>query len=90
MQLRKMEAGASDKDEVETSNGSLDMSSMILVHRQVREEEPHHSKMCAVLFLDSYGMIKMYPHFPAVQCVWCEDVKGAILLWVDFYESCYA
>ena len=83
MQLRKMEAGASDKDEVEASNGSLDMSSMILVHRQVQEEEPHHSKMCAVLFLDSHGMIKMYPHFPAVHCVCCKDVEGVILAWVD-------
>ena len=88
MQLRKMEAGASDKDEVEASNGSLDTCSMILVHRQVREEEMHHSKMCAVLFLDSYGMIKMYPHFPAVHCVWCKGVKGSILPWVDFNESC--
>ena len=61
-----------------------------LLHRQVREEETHHSKICVVRFLDSYRIIKMYSHFPAVHYVWCKDVKGAILCWVDFDESCQA
>ena len=52
-----------------------------LLHRQVREEETHHSKICVVRFLDSYRIIKMYSHFPAVHYVWCKDVKGAMVLF---------
>ena len=37
-----------------------------LLHRQVREEETHHSNICAVRFLDSYGIIKMYSHLPSL------------------------
>ena len=48
----------------------------------------YHSKICAVRFVDLYGIIKMYSHFPAVHSVWCKDVNGAILPWVDFCESC--
>ena len=36
-----------------------------LLHRQVREEETHHSNICAVRFPDSYRIIKMYSHFPS-------------------------
>ena len=49
-----------------------------------------HSKICVVHFLDSYRIIKMYSHFPAVYYVWCKDVEGAIFGWVDFDESSQA
>ena len=63
-----------------------------LLHRQVQEDTrgKHHRNICAVRFLDSYRIIKMYSHFSAVHYAWCKDVKGATLPWVDFYECCQA
>ena len=45
-QLRKMEAGTSDKDEVEAPNGMVETCSIFmyfLLQRPVREEETHRS-----------------------------------------------
>ena len=90
-QLRKMEAGASDKDKVEAPNEStndiMDMWHVKhvqhhLLRRQVRRET--YSKICLVCFLDSHEIDKICLHFPAVHCVWCKYVKAAVLPWVDF------
>ena len=85
-----MEAGASDKDKVEAPNGTMEMCSISFSIAQTSAKGKHHSNICAVRFLDSYGIIKMYSHFSAVHYVWCKDVKGATLPWVGFYDCCQA
>ena len=32
----------------------------------------------------------IFHHFPSVHDLWCKDVKGATLPWVDLYECCQA
>ena len=77
-QLRKMEAGASDKDKVEAPTGIMEMCSIFYCTDKCEKRKRTIARFVSCRSLDSYRIIKMYSHFPAVYYVWCKDVKGAI------------
>ena len=64
-----------------------------LLHRQVREEESNTARfvLCVSwIRMELSRCIHIFHHFPSVHDLWCKDVKGATLPWVNLYECCQA
>jgi hypothetical protein len=88
-----MEAGASDKDKVEAPNGIMEMCSIFYCkdNCEKRKRTIARFMLCVSwIRMELSRCIFIFHHFPSVHDLWCKDVKGATLPWVDFYEWCQA
>ena len=63
-----------------------------LLHRQLRKESTIARFVLCVSWIrmELSRCIHIFHHFPSVHDLWCKDVKGATLPWVDLYECCQA
>ena len=63
-----------------------------LLHRQLRKESTIARFVLCVSWIrmELSRCIHIFHHFPSVHDLWCKDVKGATLPWVDFHECCQA
>ena len=91
--LRKMEAGASDKDKVEAPNGIMEICSIFSCTDKCEKRKRTIVRFVLCISWNCMELSRCIPIFLQGNTVWCKDVKGAILPWVslvDFYERCQA